>query len=194
MALEPAQPFTSYAAYRALPEGRYDLLEGELLVTPAPSRRHQLIQLRLAAALLAWVEARGAGHVYGAPLDVELRQEDPAVVVQPDVVYVAAGGPAALTPHGVVGPPQLVVEVVSPGSARLDGVRKRAIYESFGVGEYWLVLADLDQVELLAREAGRSGFAPPRLLERGDALASGQLPGFALPLEHLFRPEPGPAG
>lgn len=191
MATEPAHPSISYAAYRALPEGRYDLLEGELRVTPAPSRRHQLVQLRLAAALLAWVEARGSGHVYGAPLDVELRQEDPAVVVQPDVVYVAAGGPATLSEHGVVGPPALVVEVASPGSVRVDGVRKRALYESLGVGEYWLVLLDLDQVEVLARESGHPGFAPPRLLERGDALGSEQLPGFALPLERLFRPEPG---
>ena len=194
MVTEPAHPLTSYAAYRALPEGRYDLLDGELLVTPAPSRRHQLLQLRLAAALLAWVEARGSGHVYGAPLDVELRQEDPAVVVQPDVVYVAAAGPAALTAHGVSGPPDLVVEVVSPGSTRLDGVRKRAIYESFGVGEYWLVLPDLDQVEVLVREPGRAGFAPPRLLEHPDALTSQALPGFELALAHLFRPEPGVAG
>lgn len=190
MALEPAQPFTTFAAYRALPEGRYDLVEGELIVTPAPSRRHQLIQLRLAAALLAWSERQGAGHVYAAPLDVVLREDDPAVVVQPDVVYVAAGGAARLTEGGIVGPPDLAVEVVSPGSARLDGVRKRALYETFGIREYWLLLPELDQAEVLVRGDG-DRFQPPRLLDRDGALASAMLPGFTLALEVLFRPEHG---
>lgn len=188
MAVEPRRARMTYAAYCALPEGRYDLLEGELVMTPSPSRRHQLIQLRLAAALLAWAEERDAGHVYGAPLDVLLRAADPAVVVQPDVVYVAPGSQATLTDGGIEGPPDLVVEIVSPGSVREDGVRKRALYEAHGVPEYWLVLPDLDQVEVMT--LGSDGrFERPRLCDTRDALSSARLPGFSLTLASLFRPE-----
>lgn len=192
MAIESSRPLMSYAEYLALPEGAYNLIEGHLIVTPAPTVRHQLLQGRLHFALFGWNRERRAGIVLTAPTDVVLRDGDPPLVVQPDVLFVARGGRASLTSGGVVGPPDLTVEIVSPGSLRLDGVKKRALYQAHGVKEFWLVLADLDQVEVL--QLGEDGrFAPPRLLGVGDVLGSDLMPGFALPLADLFALEEGEA-
>ncbi len=81
-----------------------------------------------------------------------------------------------------------MVEVLSPGDPRLDSVKKREIYASCGVREYWMVLPDLDQVEVL-RQAPAGGFDRPILLEPGDVLTTPLLPGFELPLAELFAPE-----
>ena len=184
MALERDRAYTSLAAYRALPEGCYDLIEGELIVAPSPTRRHQAIKGRIYRALCAHVETQNAGWVYDAPLDVTLVDGDPPIVVQPDVLFVARSHEARLVEGGIDGPPDLAVEVVSPGSLRLDAVRKRALYDQHGVIEFWLVLPDQDQVEVLRREGER--FGRPQLLERGDQLTTPLLPGFALDVAVLF--------
>ena len=192
MALERGDRLTTYAEYLALPEGHYDLIDGVLLMTPAASPRHQSLVVRLTVALATHVRAQQGGAVWAAPLDVVLREADPALVVQPDVLYVSRGGAARVNRRGVAGPPDLVIEVLSPSNPRLDAVRKRQIYADHGVREYWLVLPDLEQVEVL-RQAATGGFARPLLLDRGDTLETPLLPGFALPLAELFAPEEMPA-
>ena len=187
MAIEKTPARLSHADYLALPEGRYDLIEGFLVMTPAPSRRHQMLVFRLAKALDAHVAAAACGHVYLAPLDVTLRIDDPAIVVQPDVLYVARDGRAALTDMGVAGPPDLVIEVLSPSNLALDLVKKRALYEAHGVREYWIVMPEGDQVQVLRR--GEAGFGRPVLLEAPDDLETPLLPGFKLALGALFAPE-----
>jgi Uma2 family endonuclease len=175
----------TYAEYLALPEGSYNLIDGELIVSPTPTRWHQRVQGRLYFALETYVRSHKTGHVYGAPLDVVLRRETPPVVVQPDVMFISNAN-AGILDRWVMGAPDLVVEVVSPGNARLDMVRKLNVYAQFGVQEYWLVLPELEQVQLL-RQTG-DGFGPPDLLENDDVLTSALLPGFTLPLPELFAP------
>lgn len=188
MALEQGNPRLTYAEYLTLPEGHYNLIDGVLLVTPAASPRHQTLVMRLAMALTLFVRPRKLGAVWASPLDVTLREADPAIVVQPDVLYVARDGAARITRRGVSGPPDLVVEVLSPGNPRLDAVKKREIYASCGVREYWMVLPDLDQVEVL-RQRPTGGFERPTLFEPGDMVTSPLLPGFELSLADLFAPE-----
>ncbi|MDB5102263.1 MAG: hypothetical protein JWM80_6684 [Cyanobacteria bacterium RYN_339] len=187
MALEHRSGPMTFAEYQALPEGSYNLIDGELIVSPAPSPWHQQIQFRIHSALHSHVHLHKLGRVYGAPVDVVLRQEKPPVVVQPDVLFVAHGGTAEVTKCWIAGPPALVVEVVSPGNARLDLVRKYEVYGRYGVGEYWLVLPELEHVQVLRQAA--SGFAHPEVLEGKDVLTSSLLPGFKLPLPALFAPE-----
>jgi Uma2 family endonuclease len=182
----PAGSMT-FAEYQALPEGSYNLIDGELIVSPAPSPWHQRVQGRLFSTLDAHVRAAQLGRVYGAPLDVVLRQEKPPVVIQPDVLFLARGGAAQVTKRWVEGPPDLVVEVVSPGNARLDMVRKLNVYGRFGVREYWLVFPELEQVQVLLQSG--DGFAPPAIMEGPEILTSELLPGFKLPLPELFAPE-----
>jgi Uma2 family endonuclease len=74
--------------------------------------------------------------------------------------------------------PDLVVEVSSPSTRRLELVRKRELYERFGVPEYWYVDLDADRVEIYRLDVG--GYGKPRILVRGDVLKSPEVPGFAL--------------
>lgn len=187
MALEQGNPRITLAEYMALPEGHYNLIEGVLLVTPAASPRHQTLVQRLTTALSTHVHARKLGAVWPS-VDVFLREIDPAVVVQPDVLYVARGGKARVERRGVVGAPDLAIEVLSPGNPRLDTVKKRALYDEFGVIEYWMVLPDLDQVQVLRRDANGQ-FGHPMLLDADEVLSTPLLPGFELPLTELFEPD-----
>jgi Uma2 family endonuclease len=175
----------SYKEYTALPEGRYELIEGEFIVTPSATPRHQLLVGALHFALLGFVRAHRLGQVFQAPLDVLLREPDPALVVQPDLPFVPREGAARVAERNVVGPPALVVEALSPSNAKHDAVRKRALYEAHGVQEYWMVLPDLEQIEVLRLNEDRR-FERPQLLEAPDILTTPLLPGFELPLAELF--------
>jgi Uma2 family endonuclease len=186
MALEQDSRRLTFNEYLSLPEGHYQLIEGYLIVTPAPSLRHQTLQWQLLAALGPYARDHQLGHIFGAPCDVLLREGEPAVVVQPDVLLVATGGRAELTEARVVGPPDLVVEILSPGNARLDSVKKRALYEEHGVLEYWMVLPDLEQVEVLRRDINGK-FGRPAVFESDDTLTTPLLPGFELPVRQLFQ-------
>ena len=83
MAIEQDAPRLTFDEYLALPEGHYQLIEGVLIVTPAPSLRHQTLQWQLLAALGPHVRDHQLGHIFGAPCDVLLQLSDPAIVVQP---------------------------------------------------------------------------------------------------------------
>lgn len=186
MALEQTPVFMTFDAFRVLPEDtRAELIEGVFTVTPAPTWRHQRLQVRIAGALESHVRAHGLGIVLGAPFDVILREQDPAIVVQPDVFFVARANAARMQESGLFGPPDLVVEVLSPSNARHDSIKKRQLYAAHGVREYWMVMAELDQIEVLRRDDGE-GFCRPVVFEPGDELTTPLLPGFALPLAGLF--------
>jgi Uma2 family endonuclease len=123
---------------------RYELVQGELLVTPAPSQRHQRIVLRLGAALDQYLQGyRNLATVFTAPGDIIWGPDE---YVQPDVFVVPAGE--------VTGTWRdcrtllLAAEVLSPGSARSDRLTKRRLYQKRGVAAYWVVDADARLVEV----------------------------------------------
>lgn len=124
--------------YRSLPEGgpRYELIQGELAVAPAPNRYHQKISGNLFYVLRRYLEIHPIGEVYAAPFDVYLSVHD---VVQPDLLYVANQRHSVLNDAGAAGAPSLVVEILSPGTEGLDRTTKKRIYAIHGVEELWLV-------------------------------------------------------
>ena len=140
----------SWSDYLAWPEGeRYELVDGiAYAMSPAPRRRHQEISgeiFRQAANALRKKPCR----VYDAPFDVKLssdESDDAPTVVQPDITVTCDR--TKLTEQGMTGPPDLVIEIVSPDSGLIDRRRKFDLYERFRVKEYWIVDQDEKVVEV----------------------------------------------
>jgi len=128
----------TYKDYEALPADgrRYEIHEGELSVTPAPSPRHQRIIGKLYKVLDQHVNARGLGEILFAPLDVILGE---TTVVQPDLVYPDTTRLSLVSGRGIEGPPTLVVEILSPATTIIDRSTKRQLYARHGVPYYWIV-------------------------------------------------------
>ena len=163
---------------------RRELIDGELYVTPSPSIRHQTIVLNIATLILGHVRRHGLGRVFVAPLDVLFSQID---VVEPDVLFVSRPREReVLAEKHLVGPPDLVVEVGSPGTRRTDERTKQRLYERFAVPEYWIVDPDLDAIKVFRLIEGRYQRVQELSLEAADVLTSPLLPGLELPLPAIF--------
>lgn len=113
---------------------RYELMNGDLFVTPSPSPFHQRVSKRLQRQLEAYFEPRDFGEVFNAPLDVILSRKD---VVEPDLIVVDR--PAQISKRGIEGAPLLAVEVVSPSTVDMDRELKPARLAHFGIQHYWIV-------------------------------------------------------
>ena len=175
-------PGRTYADFAALPEGTLaELFDGALVVSPAPTLRHQRIAARLFAALFRFVEEREAGAVFFSPVDVRL---SPDIVLQPDIVFVAADRLHLLGKQEVEGAPGLVVEVLSPSTGAYDLTQKRRIYEEAGVREYWIVDPAEQTVEVLALTDG--GYQTATRVRHKGMAGSALLAGFGVEAGALF--------
>ena len=160
----------TYKDYEALPADgrRYELHEGELSVTPAPSPRHQRILRNLSEVLWQHVKTSGLGEVFFAPIDCLLSE---TTVVQPDLVFLDTTRVGLVSDRGIEGAPTLVVEIVSPSTMLIDRSTKRQLYARHGVPSYWIVDPEARTVEvyvlsegsyqLAARAAGLEAISPP---------------------------------
>jgi Uma2 family endonuclease len=128
----------TYADYAAIPNDgrRYEIHEGELAVTPAPGTSHQRVSRNLLVLLHAHAVRHQLGEVFVAPIDCIL---DDTTVVQPDLVFVTRDRLASISPRGIEGAPSLVVEVLSPGTVKIDRGVKTQLYARHGVLHYWIV-------------------------------------------------------
>lgn len=176
----------TYKEYRNLPgDDRYELVEGELLLTPAPSRRHQRILAKLHLRLGTFVESQGLAPLLFAPLDVVL---DDHTVLQPDLLYVSRERSANTESNaGIHGAPDLVVEVISPSTAKRDLEVKRKLYGQFGVREYWIVDPDERSIEVLTQQG--DGLETWQCFTAPDGLTSPLFPEFRLDLADVFEVE-----
>ena len=113
---------------------RWELLDGELVMTPAPRMEHQHIQIRLAARLLAVVDA--SLNVIGAPFDVRLSEK---TVLQPDIIVAPY---RQFDQAALVGPPTLAVEILSPSTRRRDLLTKLDVLQRVGCPHYWVIDPD----------------------------------------------------
>lgn len=136
----------TYKDYEALPADgrRYELHEGELSVTPAPSPQHQRVLRNLNEIVWQHVKARALGEVFFAPIDCILSE---TTIVQPDLVYLDTARLSAVSARGVEGPPTLVVEILSPTTALIDRSAKRQLYARHGVPYYWIVDSEARTIE-----------------------------------------------
>lgn len=172
----------TYEDYRLMPEGeRYELIEWDLQMTPAPSPRHQLVVAAVEDALRHFVREHSLGTVLMAPVDVVLSE---TVVVQPDVLFIAQERLGLLQEECIRGAPDLVVEVLSPSSAKRDRLSKRRLYARFGVREYWMVDPIAKNVEVCLHD--ETDLRTVAVYPTGSTLASSVLPEFTLQTDTLF--------
>lgn len=165
----------SEAAFLSLPESldRVELIDGEVIVSPSPSDRHQRIVVELLYRLRRWCEDHPPAEVRVAPLDVRIGA---GRIVQPDL-FVVLGGIAADLEGPLDLVPQLVVEVLSSRRS-YDRITKRVLYAEAGVAEYWIVDPDERRIERICGD---------HAAVVTDELRGTLLPGFSLRVDDLFR-------
>ncbi len=177
-----AVPMT-YAEYALLPQdrNRYEVLDGELFMTPSPTYRHQVAAFELASILRNHVARHGLGRVLVAPMDVVLSETN---IVQPDILFLRADRVPSGDAANIRVAPDLVVEVVSPSSIAEDREHKKAVYARHGVFHYWIVDPEARTLEMYSLAGASYALAAEYA---GDASATSSLfPGLAIPLTQLW--------
>lgn len=183
----PEQGEWTYADYLQLPDDgrRYEVIEGVLYVTPSPTYAHQYVVQVLLRRLGDHVEEQELGIVLTAPFEVNLGEQSRPV--QPDLLFVAADRLPAPDAGEFTGAPDLVVEVLSPSTARRDRLVKFAAYERAGVPEYWIVNPHTRAVEVYA--LGEEGYELAGQYVGEETIASPTLSAFAIRADEIF-PKP----
>ncbi|MCU6710240.1 Uma2 family endonuclease [Paenibacillus sp. J5C_2022] len=177
------QPVT-YEMYAELPDDgqRYEIFDGVLeLMSPGPSPRHQDVSRELEFILMQ--SCRADYLIYHAPIDVILSDSN---VVQPDVLLIHRSRLHIVTRRGIEGAPDLVVEIVSPGSRSRDRITKLGLYARHGIPEYWVIDSDsltLEQYKLI--DGGQ--YELINLFEGDDRVYSDKLPYVSFSVSEIFR-------
>jgi Uma2 family endonuclease len=160
---------------------RYEIIDGELVMTAAPLIDHQRIILNLASELRSFVNSQKLGHIFIAPADVVLSRFD---VVQPDIFFIESDRSTIITEKNILGAPDLCVEVVSPFSDRRDRKSKYALYARYAVPSYWIVdprLRVLEEYDLRGEQ-----FRLVREWKADELFLPGAFPGLSIALAEIF--------
>lgn len=182
----------SYADYLTWDDDRrYEIIDGEVFDMTSPGVLHQSISMELARVFANFFENTPC-KVFAAPLDVLLakntsKAEEVFTVVQPDIMVVC--DPKKIEEHGIVGAPDLVVEIISPSTSAKDNIIKRRIYEQAGVNEFWLV----HPVDRLIRvyKLGKDGlFGREDIYDDQAQIEIAQFAGLSIDCRRLFPPLP----
>lgn len=180
----PASLRFTYEDYVLLPDDRrYEVIDGELYLTPAPTPYHQIVGRRIERLIEDYVESRELGIVFNAPCDVVLSRFD---VLQPDIFFISSSRLSVIGEKYVSDAPDLVVEVLSPGTRKRDRVVKAKRYAHFGVREMWIVDPDKKAIEVFVNT--ENGFRREACYAGDDVLRSPLLPGLQVPLARVFAP------
>lgn len=156
--MSPHRAALTYRDYAALPDNgqRYEIHDGELSVTPAPSPQHQRCAANVFRILDTHVRTHGLGEVLFAPLDVILSDTS---VVQPDLVYLASDRLGAVSGRGIEGPPTLAIEILSSSTAAIDRDIKHRLYAHHRVPFLWLVDPNARVIEAYRLQVDRYALA-----------------------------------
>ncbi|NYE57786.1 Uma2 family endonuclease [Carboxydothermus ferrireducens] len=183
----------TYKDYLKLPEEeRGELIDGQFFskAYASPSCLHQKTLLELALQIGSFLKTKETTcELYVAPFDVLLALENETIedvknVVQPDLLVIC--DPQKLTEKGCLGAPDLIIEIVSPTSYRLDYVLKLNLYDKFHVKEYWIVNPETKTV-LIYRQDNDQGFGEPEKYTIPSFVSSSVLAGFTISTEQIFK-------
>lgn len=171
----------NYDDYLLLPEDkRYEILDGDLFMVPAPGIKHQRLSIALSAVLLKKLSRFGT--VLAAPCDVLFSRED---IVQPDILFVRKERSGIIGDLNIQGSPDLVVEILSPGTRQRDLEAKRKIYSKFGVSEYWIVDPEAETIEVLVWS--EIGYITSGIYNKSGRICSPLLPNVKVSLSEIFQ-------
>ncbi len=184
-ALSPTSRHWTYQDYLQLEDDqRHEIIEGQLIMVPAPSSFHQWYSRNLEILLFDFVRKYELGYVFDAPIDVILSED---TVVQPDILFIAKDRREIIRERGIFGAPDLIVEIVSPSSVHHDYHTKQRLYERFGVREYWLVDPGNRAVDVLGLSEG--SYTSVSFASEGGQVTSRVLDGLTVTLEAIFQTE-----
>ena len=179
---EKAKKQYTYEDYEKLPEGApYQLIGGELIMTPSPVPYHQMISWRIGFELGKFVEDKKSGIVLHAPLDVYLSETE---TYQPDIIFISKDRLNIIGEKKIEAAPDLVIEILSPSTAYYDLRHKKRIYEKSGVKEYWIVDPMEKSIEVYENISGE--FKLFSQAQEKDRVKSKLLEGFGVELEKAF--------
>jgi len=169
--------------YRLLPETgpRYQLIEGDLYMAPAPNRFHQEISRNLELILGNYLTQNPLGKVYHAPFDVYL---DDTNVFQPDILYVSKSRFHILTLDGAEGAPDFIVEILSPRTAKLDLLNKRRQFARHGVDELWII--DPANRTLSVYRFAENAEEPVMIIPESGQVCTPHFPGLLIEMAQVF--------
>ncbi len=172
----------TYEDYLKTPDDmRYELIEGELLMSPAPSIKHQDISRELAYRMIKFVKDNDLGKIFYAPCDVYLDNEN---VLQPDILFVSKENLGIIGEKNIKGAPNLVVEIVSKNNAYRDTIQKKRLYARFGVKEYWIAAPEEKMIELYKLD--NQVYQLHKTYFDNDILESHVLNGLKIELKEIF--------
>ncbi|HEX5316486.1 MAG TPA: Uma2 family endonuclease [Candidatus Kapabacteria bacterium] len=171
------------ADYAKLPDGkeRYELIDGELIMVPAPTFEHQDISGFLHGKLEALVRPRKLGKVVSAPTDVHATEHD---VYQPDILFIRRNNLGIVKEGAIYGAPDLIIEILSPSTGYYDLKHKKDVYQQIGVQEYWIVDPMDKTVECFLNSP--RGYETFFLGKKNGTAQSSLLPEFSIDLGELF--------
>jgi Uma2 family endonuclease len=179
----------TYEDLRRLPDDgmRHELIDGEHYVTPAPRPKHQRVSGRLYLRIASHLEEHPVGRLYYAPLDVVFTEID---CVEPDLLYLSRERESRqMTEDFLEGAPDLVIEVLSPSTKRVDQGVKLRLYERFGVPEYWIVDTEAERITIFRLQEGRLQLCDELSRRAGTSvpiLSTPLLPGLTIPFDKIF--------
>lgn len=172
----------TYEDYLKTPDDiRYELIGGELLMTPAPVPRHQKISREIEYELMRFVKENNCGQVFYAPCDVYLDEEN---VVQPDLFFISKERTGIIGEKNIQGAPDLVIEIISESNAYRDLVQKKRLYAKSGIKEYWIVIPEEETIEVYILKD--SVYTLHKTFNKADILESPYLTDFRLKLISVF--------
>jgi Uma2 family endonuclease len=157
------------------------IINGEEVMSPSPKPSHQDVVLSLGSTLRSYVKLNNLGKVYIAPLDVILQEG--FNILQPDVLFISKSNIDTIQ-DWVRGAPDIVVEIISPSSIKMDTVIKKEIYERYGVPECWLVFPKTQTIEIYSLKENK--YELYRTFGHSEAVSSPVLPGLNFPAESIF--------
>ncbi|MHC9542355.1 MAG: Uma2 family endonuclease [Vulcanimicrobiota bacterium] len=173
----------TYDDYALLPNdrNRYEILEGDLIVTPSPTTNHQKVSRNLEFILFSHIKQSNCGELFDAPMDVIL---DESTVVQPDKIFILKEHLHILSKRGVDGAPDLLVEILSPATAKYDRISKKQLYARYGVRWFWIVDPDERKVEEYEREGESYNLITAR--SEKDSFTPGIFPELTIELSEVW--------